>query len=189
MAYKTATTTNPEKETTSWWGAILLGVVFIVAGIFVLGNLALATAISTMVLGIALLIAGGAEIIQSFSAPHWRGFFLRILMGALYVIAGLMLVADPLGASIVLTLMFAIAWIASGVVRLFQSYLYWEWSGWLLLLSGVVGIVAGLIVLSKWPVSGLWVLGLLVGIDLLVHGVWWISLGFQLRQERRYLPT
>src|SRR5690606_11203784 len=99
-----------------------------------------------------------------FSAPHWRGLFLRILMGALYVIAGLMLVADPLGASIVLTLMFAIAWIASGVVRLFQSYLYWEWSGWLLLLSGVVGIVAGLIVLSKWPVSGLWVLGLLVGI-------------------------
>lgn len=189
MAYKTATTTNPANETTSWWGALLLGAVFILTGLFVLGNMALATAISAMFFGIVLLIAGGAEVVQGFSAPHWRGFFLRLLIGALYAIGGLMLVADPLRASIVLTLVFAIAWIASGVVRLFQSYLYWEWSGWLLLLSGVVGIVAGLVVLSKWPVSGLWVLGLLIGIDLLMHGVWWISLGLQLRQERRYLPT
>src|SRR5690606_18875065 len=125
MAYKTATATNPGGETISWWGALLLGAVFIITGLFVLGNLALATAISTMVLGIVLLIAGGAEIIHSFAAPHWRGFFLRLLMGLLYIIAGVMLFANPLRASIVLTLAFAIAWIASGIVRLFQSYLYW----------------------------------------------------------------
>ena len=54
--------------------------------------------------------------------------------------------------------------------------------------SGIVGIAAGLVILAKWPVSGLWVLGLLVGIDLLLHGVWWISLGGRLRRERSPVP-
>lgn len=38
-------------------------------------------------------------------------------------------------------------------------------------------------ILSKWPVSGIWVLGTLVGIDLLIHGVWWIALGWQLHRD------
>jgi uncharacterized membrane protein HdeD (DUF308 family) len=100
-----------------------------------------------------------------------------------------MLVRNPLGASVILTLVFAISLIASGIVRVFQAYQYWRWSGDILLLSGIVGIVAGLVILFKWPVSGLWVLGLVVGVDLLLHGIWWISLGLRLRQERNVVPT
>ena len=43
---------------------------------------------------------------------------------------------------------------------------------------GIFGIVAGLIILAKWPVSGLWVIGFLIGIDLLIHGFWWLMLGW-----------
>ncbi len=183
MIDKTLSHSSPHLATTSWWGALLLGVVFIAAGLFVLGDVALATVISAIVIGFVLLIAGASEVIHAFSAPHWRGLALRLLIGALYGIGGAALIADPLAASVLLTFVFAIALIASGVVRIFQSFQYWQWFGSLLLLSGIVGILAGFVILAKWPVSGLWVLGTLVGIDLLLHGIWWIALGWQLHRE------
>jgi len=51
-------------------------------------------------------------------------------------------------------------------------------------LSGAVAILAGGVILSGWPASGLWVLGLILGIDLVVHGVWWIVFAFVLRRGR-----
>ncbi|HET6387950.1 HdeD family acid-resistance protein [Hyphomicrobium sp.] len=180
--------TRPQEDP-SWWGAILLGAVFIIAGLIVLGDVVAATVISAFLIGIVLIIAGISEVFQSFSAPHWRSFFWRLLIGLLYAVAGLMLVTNPAGASIALTLVFALALIASGIVRIVQAMEYWQWFGWLLLASGIVGIAAGLVILSKWPISGLWVLGLVVGIDLLVHGFWWITLGLGLRRDSRAIAA
>lgn len=168
---------------TSWWGALLLGLVFIAAGLFILGDVVLATVISAMVIGFALIVAGASEIVHGFSAPHWRALALRLLIGALYGICGVILITDPLSASVVLTFVFALALIVSGIGRLLQSFHYWRWSGALLFLSGLIGIAAGLVILAKWPVSGLWVLGTLVGIDLVLHGIWWLALGLQIRRE------
>ena len=87
---------------TSWWQSILLGIVLILADLFVLRNAIAATVISAIVFGVALLIVGLFEIVQSFWAPHWGGVIWRVLVGALYAIGGGVLVADPLAASIVL---------------------------------------------------------------------------------------
>jgi uncharacterized membrane protein HdeD (DUF308 family) len=188
-------TARPIPETTSdsadpsWWGALLVGVIFIFAGIFVLGDVVAATVISTFLIGILLVVAGISEVFQAFSAQYWRGFFLRALIGILYVICGLMLISDPARASITLTLIFALALIASGLVRIVQAFQYWQWYGSLLLVSGIVGIIAGLVILSKWPLSGLWVLGFVVGVDLILHGIWWLSLVGRLRQDRTAVPT
>jgi len=189
MTFRPTLETHSEAENSSWWGAMLVGAIFIAAGLFLLGDVVAATLISAFVIGVVLIIAGVSEAFQAFSAPHWRGFLLRILIGVLYAIGGLMLVTDPARASIILTLVFALALIASGAVRIVQAFEYWQWFGWLLLFSGIVGIAAGLVILAKWPVSGLWVLGLVVGIDLVLHGFWWIALGGRLRQERRGIPA
>jgi tetrahydromethanopterin S-methyltransferase subunit G len=52
----------------------------------------------------------------------------------------------------------------------------------------IVGILAGLVILLKWPLSGLWVFGLVVGIDLLLHAVWWVVSGWQEREKFRPSP-
>jgi uncharacterized membrane protein HdeD (DUF308 family) len=189
MIAKPIPATASESASPSWWGALLVGAIFIFAGIFVLGDVVAATVISAFLIGILLVVAGIAEVFQAFSAPHWRGFFLRMLVGILYAICGLMLISDPARGSITLTLIFALALIGSGVVRIVQSFQYWQWYGSLLLLSGIIGVIAGLVILSKWPVSGLWVLGVVVGVDLLLHGIWWLSLVGRLRQERAAIPT
>ena len=170
---------------TNWWQSILLGVVLILAGLFVLRNAVAATVVSAIVFGVALLIAGLFEVVQSFWAPHWGGFLWKVLVGALYAVGGVVLVADPLAASVLLTLMFAAALIASGGVRIFLALTHWQDFGWLLLVSGIVGVLAGLVILAKWPLSGLWVFGLVVGIDLVLHGTWWVVFGWTAREDLR----
>ena len=189
MTAKSVPLTHEAAADPSWWGAMLVGAVFVFAGLFVLGDVVAATVISAFLIGILIAVAGVAEVFQAFYAQHWRGFALRMLIGALYIVCGLMLISDPARASVVLALVFALSLVASGIVRIFQAIQYWEWFGPLLLVSGIVGIAAGLVILANWPISGLWVLGLVVGIDLILHGLWWISLGGRLRQERRSAPS
>jgi uncharacterized membrane protein HdeD (DUF308 family) len=52
-----------------------------------------------------------------------------------------------------------------------------------LLLSGLIGIAAALIILTGWPMTGLWVLGLVVGIDLISYGFLWIAYAITGRQH------
>jgi uncharacterized membrane protein HdeD (DUF308 family) len=52
---------------------------------------------------------------------------------------------------------------------------HWQQSGWVMVASGVFGVLAGLVILTGFPATGLWVLGLLLGIDLLSHGIGWLT--------------
>jgi uncharacterized membrane protein HdeD (DUF308 family) len=165
------------------WGAFWLGGVLIIAGLFVAIDAVAAKTASTILFGLALLAAGSFEIVHAFYVSHWGALFLRLLLGLFYVICGAMLTAYPLASEQVLSIAFAAALIASGVVRLCLAWEYWQRHGRWLLVSGIVGILAGLVVLLKWPIDGVWALGLVVGIDLLVHGAWWIMFGVGLRQQ------
>ena len=168
-------------------GAVWLGGVLILAGLFVLADVLAAKTASTILFGLALLATGTFEIVHAFWAPHWGAFFLRLLLGVFYAISGGMLTAYPLASSNLLTIAFAAALIASGLVRLCLAREYWQRYGGLLLTSGIVGILAGLVVLIKWPIDGLWALGFVVGIDLVLHGVWWVMFGFSLRRQPIHL--
>jgi uncharacterized membrane protein HdeD (DUF308 family) len=180
------TNTAPQAAGTSgtaWWQSILLGIVLILAGLFVLRDAIAATVVSAIAFGVALLVAGLFEMFQSFWAPHWGGVLWRLAVGALYAIGGGALIADPSAASAVVTLAFAVALIASGAVRVFLAVRHWQRLGWLLAASGIVGILGGVVILLKWPLSGLWVFGLAVGVDLLLHGGWWVVSGWITREE------
>ena len=98
-----------------------------------------------------------------------------------------MLTAYPLASSDLLSMAFAATLIASGLVRLCLAREYWQRHGGLLLASGLVGILAGLVVLIKWPIDGWWALGFVVGIDLVLHGVWWVMFGLSLRRQPIHL--
>ena len=168
----------------NWWRFALLGAGLLLLGLFVLGHLTAATIASAIVLGAAVLIGGAMQVWQAFSTREWRGFLLNLVLGLLYLIFGVVLIWNPVAASFALTLVFAAFLIASGVVRFVLAWRYWQVLGWLLVLSGAVAILAGGVILSGWPASGLWVLGLILGIDLVMHGLWWIVFAFVLRRGR-----
>jgi uncharacterized membrane protein HdeD (DUF308 family) len=162
-------------EDTPTWLRVLLGIVLIIAGLIVLGNIAMATVVVTMFIGIVAIVGGVFEIIHAFWTKGWGGFIWQIILGLLYIAAGIYIVTQPVGAVLALTWVIAIVFLALGLVRLIVGFQNWSAGGWLLVLSGIFGIIAGIIILSGWPESSVWVIGLLLGIDLIFSGFGWLT--------------
>jgi uncharacterized membrane protein HdeD (DUF308 family) len=165
-----------------WGWFVALGILFIVLAAVAAGNLFLTTIATVYYVGASMIVAGVVQIVQSFRVKTWAGFLLWMLSGGLYALAGVMTFMNPLLASFVFTLMFALLALASGAARLwlgFQGKTEHGW-GWIIA-SGVVTMVAGLIFLLGWPIDSLWLLGLLLSIDLAFQGCALIGLGLRFR--------
>ncbi len=173
---------EPLRVKSGW--IITLGIVYVVAGFIALGSVVFATVVTVFVVGVMMLIAGIAEVINAFQVKNWGKFLLWLLLGVLYIIAGFVTFENPLFAAALLTLMLGFALVASGIMRIILAFGMKEGAPWVwVLLSGVVTLLLGLVILAHWPVSGLYILGLLLGIDLIFAGTSWIGVGFGLRRR------
>jgi uncharacterized membrane protein HdeD (DUF308 family) len=167
-----------------WGWIVALGVIYVIAGFIALGSVLLATVVSVFLVGIMMLIAGIAEIINAFQVKTWGKFLFWLLLGALYVIAGFVTFQNPLLAAALLTLILGISLVVSGFMRIFLAFSMKEGMPWIwIVLSGVITVLLGGVILAHWPVSSLYVLGLFLGIDLVFAGAGWIGLGLGLRRR------
>ena len=164
-----------------WWWFALLGIVLIAGSMFVFGNLAAATVVSTIFIGATFLVLGAFQIVKAFYTKEWGGTLLNILLGVLYVLAGIVLWANPVAGAVSLTFLLAALLVGSGFVRLWLAYKFWNTMGGLLIFSGIIPIPAGLVIFAGWPGSGVWVLCLCLAIDVLFQGFAWLMFGFALR--------
>ena len=64
------------------------------------------------------------------------------------------------------------------VGSLVERFPHWGW----IFAGGVLNLVLGLMIWQQWPVSGFWVIGLFVGIDMIFNGWTWIMLALRLKQ-------
>jgi uncharacterized membrane protein HdeD (DUF308 family) len=114
-------------------------------------------------------------------ARSWKGFFALLLVGIVYGVTGLLTLAHPIATAAGLTLMLAAALFVGGTFRiavsLVEQFPSWGW----VLIHGVMSVLLGVMIVAEWPVSGLWVIGTLMGIDLTINGVSWIFLAGQAR--------
>lgn len=163
---------------TSWWAHGLIGLALVLAGLYVIANAVAATLVTIALLGFVLAAVGLFEMIASFWSKDWGRVLLNLIVGAVYAVAGAIILYNPVAASAFLTLAFSIALIVAGAVRIGLALRFWNELGWLLLLSGLVGVLAGLVILSGWPVTGLWVFGIVLGADFLTYGAFWLAYAF-----------
>jgi uncharacterized membrane protein HdeD (DUF308 family) len=166
------------------WGWIVgLGVVYVVTGFVALGSVMMATVASVFVVGVMMIIAGIAEIINAFQLKGWGKFLIWALLGVLYIVAGFVTFENPLLAAAVLTLTLGAALIASGLLRIFLAFSVKREKSWIwLLLSSLVTLLLGILILAHWPINSVYVLGIFLGLDLVAAGGAWIGLGFALRR-------
>ena len=166
-----------------WGWIVALGVVYLIAGFIALGSVVMATVASVFVVGVMMIVAGVAEIINAFQCKGWGKFLIWALLGVLYIVAGFITFENPLFAAVILTLLLGAALVASGLVRIFLAFSMKRESPWIwVLLSSLITLVLGVLILARWPVSSVYVLGIFLGIDLVMAGAGWLGLGFALHR-------
>jgi uncharacterized membrane protein HdeD (DUF308 family) len=156
--------------------AMVVGVLLVLSGLFALYSFATATLVSVLLLG-GLLIAGGVFYgINAFSAGHWALALIDVLACALYIVAGVVAFRQPLLTASVVTLVLSVMYVFQGIVRTAGALAIrppqWGW----MLFNGLITLLFGVIVFIQWPISALWLLGILIGTDMLLSG-WTIILG------------
>src|SRR6202790_1276024 len=154
-----------------WGWIVALGVVYLLAGFIALGSVVMATVASVLVVGVMMIVAGVAEVFSAFQIKSWGKFLLWLLLGVLYIVAGFVTFENPLLAAALLTLLLGFSLIASGIMRIALAFRMKEGTPWLwVAFSGVITLLLGLVILAHWPVSGLYILGIFLGIDLIFAG-------------------
>ena len=168
-----------------WVWFIALGIVMIVLGVLAWLDVVAVTFASTIVVGAILVVAGVFQIIHAFMTRQWRGFIFGLLSGVLYLFGGLLIMNEPAQGAIVLTLLLAAVVIVGGVVRIVLALRHREVrAGGLVLVSGIVSVAVGYLLYANLPWTGLWILGTLIAIELLVQGAGWFYFGIALRLFR-----
>ena len=180
---QTGSDTAPLRAKSGW--IIALGVVYLIAGFIALGSVMMATVASVLIVGVMMIIAGVAEVFSAFQIKSWGKFLLWVLLGVLYIVAGFVTFQNPLLAAVLLTLILGASLVASGIMRIILAFSMKRETPWIwVALSGVITVLLGALVLARWPVSSLYILGLFLGIDLIMAGAGWIGIGFGLRRAR-----
>lgn len=164
-----------------WIGFLILGIILSLLGLFVINHAVTATAFSVMLLGILLMAGGVVQIIESFWAHRWSGVFFSLMVGLLYLVTGFICATKPGASALSLTLFIAAFCFLAGLFRMIASlwYRFDQW-GWVFF-NGLVTFILGWMIFADWPVSGLWVIGLFIGIDMLLAGITWVLLSLKAR--------
>jgi uncharacterized membrane protein HdeD (DUF308 family) len=162
---------------------IVLGVLLVIAGLVILGHVVWATAVSVIFLGWLGLVGGVVLIIAALFQLGRGGFWATALSGGLLLVLGLMMLRNPGVAALTLTLIAGALFLAGGIVRLLAAFVP-DAPRAALLLSGVVGLVLGLIVLFNVFEATLTLLGILLGVQALTDGMMLLLFG-RLQVSRR----
>ncbi len=161
----------------NWGWFVALGVLLIIVGIAAIGSSFWATLATVLVFGWLLIVGGAIQAANFLWRKKWKGYFIDLLSALLYLFIGFVLVANPLRGAMAITLIIGISLIVGGVFRIAAGFMTQVEHRIWLLLHGVISLLLGGAIWMEWPSSGIWVIGLFVGIDMLIGGWALVMLG------------
>lgn len=162
--------------------ATIWGVLTIILGILVMASPMAAGAVVgitvSILIAVAMIIAGVSQTIYAFQAGSIGRGILMLLFGGVTIIAGIAIITRPEIALAMLTMFLTIYFIVDGVTTLIASTAVTGGQGkGLMIFNGVITLALGFFLWSGWPVTGIWAIGILLGIRLLFSGITMIALG------------
>ncbi len=162
---------------------LLMGLVLSVLGVVSIASPAVAGTAVVYVIGGMLLLAGVFQVFAAWRSEGWSDKIVPSIIGVLTILAGSSVLAHPLLGMATLALMLSVVFIVEGVWKIVASFSYRPAPGWLAILaSGAIALVLGVMIWRQWPLSGLWAVGILVGVDLLSTGISFIVLAMTIRK-------
>jgi uncharacterized membrane protein HdeD (DUF308 family) len=172
------------KSVSERWGWFMaLGILMVVLGaVAICAPLATGIAINLLI-GWLLIISGVAHGVHAFRATGWRGALLQVLCGLLYLGVGIMMITNPVAGLLALTLTVLVYFVLSGIFKIILAIRVetLPQRGWVTA-SGILSLVLAIYIGSQFPTSALWVIGLLVGIEMMFSGWSFVMLALAARR-------
>jgi len=142
---------------------------------------------ATVFLGWLFLIAGIVSLVATLRARQDPGFGWSLLSALAAVIAGRVLLWNPLQGLVTLTYVLTAFFIVDGILIVILVIAHrrelsgkWEW----MMVNGVIDLILAGIIIAALPGTLVWAFGLLVGIDMMFGGASLIAMALEARKER-----
>lgn len=165
---------------------IVMGVISILAGILALANPLAATLTAEQLAGWAFLLIGLLDLVAALRDREDGSRIWAILVGAAFILLGVMLLARPLQGIVSLTLVVAILFLVTGIFKVIWAFeLRGTQAFWLVLLSGLLSVLLAVMILANFPASAVTILGILLAVELISSGVSMIALSSVIAAARR----
>ncbi len=163
----------------AWWLILVLGVISLIVGVIVLVRPFTAVNVAAIIFGIWLLASGVFQLAQAFNSRlETVARVLNAITGVIGIILGILCLESVENRISLLILFIGLWWIMRGIVQIVVGAS--SEGGGVAVFLGVVGLIAG-IVLLVWPIETLTVLTVVVGIWLLVLGLFEVIAAFRVR--------
>lgn len=158
--------------------SLAFGVILSVLGVFAVVSPLFTGIAATALIGMLVIAGGIVGIVFAFQAGSLGKGILRFLFGGLSLVVGVWILATPLESLGGLTFVLAVFFLATGISDILLAFgnRGAAGRGWMLF-SGILSIALGVFVIAQWPASGIWAVGLFLGIRLLTHGWVLMALG------------
>ena len=170
------------KRYSTWY--LLEGVLLVVAGVVALIWPYVASVALIFLLGWILIVSGvlqGIGLIGAKDVPH---FWLQLVSAVLALLIGILLLRNPNAGLLIMTVLLIVYFFVEGISKVIFAMNIRPFVGWLwVLLSGIVGLLLGAYLWANMPVVSEWVLGVLLGIQLIVEGAALALLAWMVRSS------
>ena len=154
------------------------GILMVIFGILAIGAPFVAGLAVVWYFGLMLVIGGIFRVIYAFKAQSLGAGIWAILLGFLTVFAGFVMLGRPLLGLAIMTLVLAVYFIVEGITEIIYAFqikpeIGWGWA----LAGGIISLVLGVMIWREYPAPATWLIGVLVGIHLLFHGLAMLGIG------------
>lgn len=171
----------------NWKFLLIIGGLTLLLGIVGIGMNVTMTIVSIVYIGFFIILGGILHLIDAFIVDGWKNKLFAALIAVTYLIAGSLMIIYPAASAAWFTLFIAGFFLFVGAFRIFIGFqLRKENKGWAwTVVSGMAAILLGILIYAQWPVSGLWVIGLFVSIELIMQGISTITVALAVRSLQR----
>ncbi|WP_246704369.1 HdeD family acid-resistance protein [Rhizobium sp. P32RR-XVIII] len=176
------------KRYSLWY--LIQGILLMAAGVLAIIYPVISSVAVIVLLGWLLIISGVLQGLSLLGARHVPHFWLQLISVILALLIGFLFLRDPAQGMLTITLLLIVFFMIEGISKVVFALTIrplpnWGW----VLASGLVGILLSLILWSSLPVTALWLVGFLLGIELISVGAALAYFAWQMRQSSPAAPV
>jgi uncharacterized membrane protein HdeD (DUF308 family) len=159
------------------------GILLVFAGVLALIFPVVSTVTVTLVIGWVLIFSGIFQAISLIRGRESPLFWLPLVSVVLFLLVGALILRNPAEGVLTITLLMIIFFMIEGIAKVtfalaMRPLPNWGW----VLLSGLIAVGISLYLWATLPGTALWLIGVLVGIELIVEGIAISAIAWRMRR-------